>query len=584
MKLRHFSITQQGQSHIEHNTNCQDHSDSVFLNNKVLGQEIVVAAIADGLGSCDFSEIGSKIAVTTVINFLTEALSRLQSRDDEVILGMLRKAYNCAVKNIETEADQRQLPFLLFDTTLTTAIVFSDGVCYYGHIGDDGIVALFCDGSYRMVTTRNEGEQASSVIPLSQKKDWSFEKLSASVASVVLMTDGVLDSAVGSSQFCNRIFYPFFKPVFENIMKTADDVNYMRDFWDKYLGSDTFRSRVTDDISFAVVQNTWLLSTVKPVPFNEKKWEEDTERFQKEKEKALGYTVAKQQKAADTPKNDASEIDIPYPYSVNKEPIYRDEPQQIAEKKIVSNLPNIPVQTAPVHANPRRSQKAPKDNHNLLLAIAGLCVVLVVLSGIIFNKVGHKNGYALGKKDGYYQGYDAGYLDGKTTALELISKQEQNNDDQTVYGLEAANVTDETLVGKEEQSETVVPQSIEQTTETPVTIDTTPIPTPNVNESMPGSSVLPNNSPDFGLGDNQVTVTPPPVWKHEYSDNEVASMLMKLGYIQLGDDSNGEISMDDYQAAIVSFQKDAGLPITGVADDITITRLLEKTVSFDNPH
>lgn len=289
MKLRHFSISQQGDSHIKTGKNCQDYSGTISAINPNLKMEFGIAAIADGVGSCDYSEVGSQIAVTTVLKMLKEELSVLQEVSEKSVLPLIKKAFLQANENIEHEADEKELPFLLFDTTLTVIVLTDKGTCYVGHIGDDGVVALMSDGSYSMITQRIEGEEANSVFPLSSTKYWTFGVVKKPVAALALMTDGLLDKSVGSTRMNNRVYYPFFKPMFENIMETDQDVIDLRAYWDSYLQEKEFRAGygVTDDITLAVVQLPLLLKNVKPIPFDEEKWLQDSEAAKKEIEEAL---------------------------------------------------------------------------------------------------------------------------------------------------------------------------------------------------------------------------------------------------------------------------------------------------------
>lgn len=293
MKIRHFAISQQGDSHVKSGKNCQDASGTRRIINEKLKLELAVAAIADGVGSCDYSEFGSKIAVETVLDMLGRELVSLPELSKEAVSSLIKRAFQQACDNIESEASEKELPFLLFDTTLTVAMLVEDGRCYVGHIGDDGIVALFADGTYSMITTRIEGEEANSVVPLSSGEgNWQFGVAGKTVATLALMTDGLLDKSVGSERMNNRVFYPFFKPMFENIMENDQDENDLRSFWNDYLSDAKYRSQygITDDITLAVVQIPEILKKVPPVLFDEKKWDEDTKTTRENINEALGLS------------------------------------------------------------------------------------------------------------------------------------------------------------------------------------------------------------------------------------------------------------------------------------------------------
>lgn len=290
MKTRHFAISQQGDSHVKSGKNCQDCGGTIGVLNERLKLEMSVAAIADGVGSCDYSEFGSKIAVKTVLDMLGQELASLQELSDKTVPELIKKAFQQAYDNIEAEATEKEIPFLLFDTTLTVAVLVENGNCYVGHIGDDGIVALFDDGSYSMITTRIEGEEANSVVPLSSGAEtWQFSVAKQPVAALALMTDGLLDKAVGSVRMKNRVYYPFFKPMFESIMENDQDENELRSYWNEYLSNEETRSGygITDDITLVVVQVPELLKRVHPAPFDEQKWKEDSEAMRRKNEEAL---------------------------------------------------------------------------------------------------------------------------------------------------------------------------------------------------------------------------------------------------------------------------------------------------------
>lgn len=290
--LTHFSITQQGKRHIEKNIPCQDFSASKRIELSRFGCQIVIAAVADGVGSCEFSQFGSATAVQSFLNCVEYNLQeKIPELSDENILKLIKGSFNYALSQVEKEAEDRELPFLEFDSTLT-GIVYDGSTLWYGHIGDDGVVALYSDGSYEMITKRHKGEEAHSLFPLREVDLWQLGKSSKEVASCVLMTDGVLDHCVDVESMGSRVYFPFLEPALTEIASNDEDAEKQRLDWDEYLAgkgsyAENFRDKVTDDISFVVVQNPNLLKVMPPIQFDFDKWDEDTARRRKELDDAL---------------------------------------------------------------------------------------------------------------------------------------------------------------------------------------------------------------------------------------------------------------------------------------------------------
>ena len=205
-----FSISQQGESHVIGNTVCQDYSASRIVRLQHKRKLLSISAVADGVGSCEYSQYGSKVAVQTVMQHIEEHLGKAYSKGTETMIALIRSSFSLALQKIGECANSMQMPFPLFDTTLSVA-VYDGNTVWYGHIGDSGIVALFKKGTYSLVTQRHKGEEANSVYPLPNKNMWEFGTVDG-IASFVLMTDGVLDFCVGNEIMGNRIFFPFLKP------------------------------------------------------------------------------------------------------------------------------------------------------------------------------------------------------------------------------------------------------------------------------------------------------------------------------------------------------------------------------------
>lgn len=271
-----FNITQQGESHIKKDLPCQDYSCTKRMTH--LDQEIIIAAISDGVGSCEYSQIGSKVAVESFIECLTFNIeNKVEEFSEETILTILKHAFHYSLSQINKTSEKDELPFLEYDCTLT-GVVYVGDTLYFGHVGDDGIVALYSNGKYEMITERHKGEEVNTVFPLREEDTWQFGK-SQEIVSCVLMTDGVLDFCVDSIAMNNRVFFPFLEPA---LTETEKEEKEQQSEWENYLAGKSedfpdFRNIVTDDISFVVIQNVDQLKKMElPIPFDSKKWEEDT--------------------------------------------------------------------------------------------------------------------------------------------------------------------------------------------------------------------------------------------------------------------------------------------------------------------
>lgn len=180
-----YGITQQGTYHIRNNLVCQDAHLIVKC-----GDTSAIAAVADGLGSEEHSDIASKLAVKTAVEYCADHLS--PEGTQEQILEVLRTSFSLAQQTIErTAADNGHTPDQ-YDTTLSLAALMDDTL-YYGQSGDSGILALTAEGTYERVTQQQRDEEGL-VFPLCfGEEKWVFGKYPKPVASVLLATDGMFD-------------------------------------------------------------------------------------------------------------------------------------------------------------------------------------------------------------------------------------------------------------------------------------------------------------------------------------------------------------------------------------------------------
>lgn len=272
MGLQVFSITQQGEAHIRSQTPCQDASGSRILSLHSVDQEAILAAVADGVGSCENSQFGAEIAVGSTLQYLSEHLVDLSSVDDAGVASLLRAAFSFALAQIEADAQVHHRPLPSLDTTLTVALYLDDGTLWFGHIGDGGIVALYDDATCEMITRRHKGEDIHSVYPLRNTSLWSFGRARRPVASLVLLTDGVLDMAAPYDLHPQRVYLPLLGTAMANPLSSTEAADKCRETMDAFFASAAFRRRVTDDISFVALQNSDRVAALPEVPFDRAVW------------------------------------------------------------------------------------------------------------------------------------------------------------------------------------------------------------------------------------------------------------------------------------------------------------------------
>ena len=180
-----YGISQPGTYHIKNGIVCQDSHHIIRA-----GKESAIAAVADGLGSAEHSDVGSQIAVSVSTEYCRRHITANTNAGQ--LLDIMRAAFTAALRAIEKEAAAKDRAQDLYDTTLTLVILIRDTL-FYGHSGDSGIIALTTQGRYKQVTTQQR-DQYGRVFPLFFEEKWEFDKFESKVSSVLLATDGMLET------------------------------------------------------------------------------------------------------------------------------------------------------------------------------------------------------------------------------------------------------------------------------------------------------------------------------------------------------------------------------------------------------
>ena len=314
-KCRAFGFSLQGKSHIGRDIPCQDSNDIRYLPDS----SILLAGIADGVGSCALSHWGSYIAVQSALDYLEQVIAGGKGRfleDDQRVYNSLVEAFRTARTAVEDAAEQNgQLPFHL-QSTLTVAI-YDGKKLWCCHAGDDGIVAQFQDGFVKMVTERQKGEEASSVYPLqSGEQHWQVSKVVSQnhgpVVGFVMATDGVLDAfAIAEGKYltaegcCCGVYYPFIRDAIydDNPRRPGPcDPNRRLEEYRKMMSSEQYRARVTDDLTLvSVISPSGIAHGAVPV-FDADAWNRVAEAVRRERMEGLYQTNSGRQAPEREPK------------------------------------------------------------------------------------------------------------------------------------------------------------------------------------------------------------------------------------------------------------------------------------------
>jgi len=180
-----YGVSLPGTYHIKNDIICQDYHRIIHC-----GKDIAIAAVADGLGSAEHADIGSKIAATVATEHFRKSVTPKAQLPS--VIDIIGAAFTAAQRAIEKEATENEHAIELYDTTLTLAVLVRDTL-YYGHSGDSGMIALTTKGCYEQVTTQQRDEQGR-VFPLFFNDKWEFAKYSKKVSGVLLATDGMLET------------------------------------------------------------------------------------------------------------------------------------------------------------------------------------------------------------------------------------------------------------------------------------------------------------------------------------------------------------------------------------------------------
>jgi len=246
---RFVNAASRGTSHDASGTPCQDDCFADVVPSAT-GEDVLVAAVADGAGSAARSEIGSGIVCASLIARMTEMLGRSDVAD--IGRGDVEAWLEGVRAEVAERAEKEELELRQFACTILGCAIGVETAAFF-QIGDGAIVVGEAD-ALRTVFWPENGEYANMTRFLTDA-DFAahlmFSSVAARVDEVALFSDGLQRLAL---VFTDRsVHAPFFEPMLRQLRAQPPGpaelfvLPLLR-----FLSSDAVNARTDDDKSLVL--------------------------------------------------------------------------------------------------------------------------------------------------------------------------------------------------------------------------------------------------------------------------------------------------------------------------------------------
>lgn len=175
-----FGVSQVGQYHLNAGSVvCQDAHGYLKIKD-----DLYIAVVSDGVGSQEHSEIASKAACESFINYFKEQWEKMNDLEKTLKFSFVNALYS-------TEDKYKELGMPMEDCTLC-AVVWTPEYVLCGQAGDSGAIGLNEKGEYILLSDKKNDDEGR-VYTLRFGEDWEFKRFDDRFVSILLATDGFYD-------------------------------------------------------------------------------------------------------------------------------------------------------------------------------------------------------------------------------------------------------------------------------------------------------------------------------------------------------------------------------------------------------
>lgn len=213
----------------------------------------LIAVVSDGAGSSRRGAEGARIGCETLVAELRQALpAAARLTDGPRLIGAgraaIRRGIGAARQRLADRARDDNARLADFHATLVGVVALPDRGGLFFHIGDGAGLAMADEGDAWVMSAPANGEFADTTYFYTQE-DWRanlrLRPFDDRFATILLMSDGVTDLALGRSPEGAVPHMPFFRPICRFL--AANDRDIAEEALHATLDSEAMRRRTGDD-------------------------------------------------------------------------------------------------------------------------------------------------------------------------------------------------------------------------------------------------------------------------------------------------------------------------------------------------
>ncbi|MGF1934804.1 MAG: PP2C family serine/threonine-protein phosphatase [Nostoc sp. ChiQUE02] len=227
-----------GTSHQKQGIGCQDYGDYRILD------DVIVGAVADGAGIAKHSDVGSRLAVETVLKCFSD-INEYPEKQEELEQGFsqplsqeeAQKLFAKIVNQVLTELDKKAAKedYSVNDLACTLLVFVATPDCVAAMQIGDGFIVMRSQGSeYQLLFQPDKGEFANETTFITSTnvlKEMQVKVIPEKQEFICASTDGLEKVAIRLSDW--QPFSPFFKPLEEYLhepVNPEEEDKYLTEF------------------------------------------------------------------------------------------------------------------------------------------------------------------------------------------------------------------------------------------------------------------------------------------------------------------------------------------------------------------